>query len=96
LNVEGSKLRGRGRNGRENSPATTAQAEACVVRAIELARASEARSLELRAAISLAGLWRTRGRTAEARTLLGDVCRWFGTHTTSADLIEAKQLLREL
>jgi DNA-binding winged helix-turn-helix (wHTH) protein len=96
LNIEASKLRGRGRNGRENTPAATAQAEACFLRAIELARASEARSLELRAATSLARLWRTCGRTAEVRTLLGDVCRWFGAQTTSADLIEAKQLLRDL
>jgi DNA-binding winged helix-turn-helix (wHTH) protein/predicted ATPase len=73
-----------------------AEAEACFQRALELARATQAKSLELRAATSLARAWHERGRTAEAHTLLAGICKWFGARATSADLLEARALLGEL
>jgi predicted ATPase len=73
-----------------------AEAEACYVKALELARAQEARSLELRAATSLARLWAERGRSAEARDLLAPVYGWFTEGFDTRDLREAKALLDTL
>jgi DNA-binding winged helix-turn-helix (wHTH) protein/tetratricopeptide (TPR) repeat protein len=92
--VEGLKARNSKNGGKK--PDNAAQAEACFQRALRLARASEAKSLELRAATSLARLWRTRGRAAEARKLLGGVCRRFGARPAGPDLIEARALLGQL
>jgi predicted ATPase len=61
-----------------------------------LARSSGAKSLELRAATSLARAWHARGRTAEARRLLGGICGWFGPRIGTADLTEARRLLGQL
>jgi DNA-binding winged helix-turn-helix (wHTH) protein len=94
--VRRSKLKGARHKGGKGTPASAARAEACFLRAIELARAAEAKTLELRAATSLADLWRTRGRAAEARKLLGGVCRRFGAHATSADLLEARTRLGQI
>ena len=65
-------------------------------RAIEIARAQEARSFELRAATSLARLWRDQGKRADARDLLAPVYAWFTEGFDTRDLIEAKALLDEL
>jgi predicted ATPase len=54
------------------------------------------RPWELRAAISLARLWRDQGRRAEARDLLAPVYGWFTEGFETADLKEAKALLDEL
>jgi adenylate cyclase len=72
------------------------EAERCLMRALELARQMEAKSLELRAATSLARAWQASGRGAEAYALLDPVCSWFGADATSPDLLDARQLLREL
>jgi adenylate cyclase len=72
------------------------EAERCLMHALELARTAQAKSLELRAATSLARAWQARGRAAEARTLLGGVCKWFGRRPGSADLVEARAMLTEL
>ena len=74
----------------------SAEAEACYVRALQVARAQEARSLELRAAMSLARLWGEHGRRAEARDLLASVYGWFTEGFDTADLKEAKTLLDQL
>jgi predicted ATPase len=55
-----------------------------------------AKSWELRAATSLARLWRDQGRRAEARDLLAPVYGWFTEGFDTADLKEAKGLLDEL
>jgi predicted ATPase len=73
-----------------------AEAEACYVKALEVARAQEARSLELRAATSLASLWTERCRSAEARDLLAPVYGWFTEGFDTRDLKEAKVLLDAL
>jgi predicted ATPase len=74
----------------------SAGAEACHAKALEVARTQEARSLELRAAASLARLRRDQGRPAEARDLLASVYGWFTEGFDTGDLKEAKALLDEL
>jgi predicted ATPase len=73
-----------------------AEAEACFRHALDLARGQQARSLELRAAMSLARLWRQQGKRAEARDLLGPIYGWFTEGFDTADLREAKVLLDAL
>jgi len=84
------------RGGRARAAAESGweEAEACLRRALDLARGTEAKSLELRAATSLARMLRARGRSGDARALLEGICPWFGADTTSLDLIEARALLR--
>ena len=72
------------------------QAEACFHRALDIARHQEAKSWELRAATSLARLWRRQGKSGEARDLLVPVYNWFSEGFDTADLIDAGTLLDEL
>ena len=69
------------------------EGEACFRRAIEVSRGQRARTLELRAATSLARLWSDRGRNAEARDLLAPIYCWFTEGFGTLDLKEAKILL---
>jgi predicted ATPase len=71
-------------------------AKACFERAMEVARWQEAKSWELRAATSLAQLWRDQGRHAEAHDLLAPVYGWFTEGFDTADLKGARALLDEL
>jgi predicted ATPase len=71
-------------------------AEACFERALHISRNQEAKSLELRAAMSLARLWRQQGKGDEARRFLGECYAWFTEGFDTADLKEAKVLLDEL
>jgi class 3 adenylate cyclase/tetratricopeptide (TPR) repeat protein len=64
--------------------------------ALRIARRQQAKSYELRAATSLARLWREQGRRDEARELLAPVYGWFTEGFDTADLKEAKALLDEL
>jgi predicted ATPase len=73
-----------------------AEAEACFQRALDVARLQEAKSLELRAAMSLSRLWQQQGKRAEAYELLAPVYGWFTEGFDTADLQEAKALLEEL
>jgi predicted ATPase len=72
------------------------QAETCFQRALEVARRQQAKSLELRAALSLSRLWRQQGKRSEARQLLGEVYGWFTEGFDTDDLQDAKALLDEL
>ncbi len=72
------------------------KAQAHFERALEVARAQQARSWELRAAMGLARLRRDQGKRAEARDLLAPVCGWFTEGFDTRDLREAKALLEEL
>ncbi len=71
----------------------SAEAEARYLRALEVARGQEARSLELRASCDLARLWAERGERVRATELLAPVYGWFTEGFDTADLKEAKALL---
>ncbi|MEE8187877.1 MAG: adenylate/guanylate cyclase domain-containing protein [Kiloniellales bacterium] len=71
-------------------------AEAALREAVQLAQAHKAKSWELRAAMSLAKLWRSRDKRSEARGLLAPVYDWFTEGFDTADLVEAKALLDDL
>ena len=73
-----------------------AKAEAYFERALTVARAQQAKSWELRAAMSLARLWRDQGKSQQARELLAPVYGWFTEGFDTRDLKEAKALLEEL
>jgi DNA-binding winged helix-turn-helix (wHTH) protein/predicted ATPase len=75
------------------SAANAAQAETCFQRALTIARRQQAKSLELRAAMSLSRLWQQHGKQAEAWQLLSDVYGWFTEGFETADLQEARSLL---
>ena len=71
-------------------------AEALYRKALSIAREQEAKLWELRAAASLAQLWRDQGRPADACDLLAPVYGWFTEGFNTPDLKEAKALLGEL
>jgi class 3 adenylate cyclase/tetratricopeptide (TPR) repeat protein len=78
------------------TPNPQAEAEECFLKAIEVARKQHAKSLELRATMSLARLWQQQGKRAEGHKLLSDVHNWFTEGFDTKDLQEAKALLNEL
>jgi predicted ATPase/class 3 adenylate cyclase len=86
--VEGELWRAQG--------ASTADIGAHFQAALGIARDQSAKSFELRAAISLARLWRDQGKRAEARDVLAPVHGWFTEGFDTPDLLEAKALLDEL
>jgi predicted ATPase len=73
-----------------------AKAEEYFDRALAVARQQQAKSWELRAAMSLARLWRDQGKPQQARELLAPVYGWFTEGFNTRDLKEAKALLEEL
>jgi predicted ATPase len=72
------------------------EAERCFLKAIEVARRQQAKSLELRASMSLSRLWLQQGKKQQARALLSEIYGWFTEGFDTADLKEAKALLEEL
>jgi len=77
-------------------PPDAGKAQAYFERALAVARAQQAKSWELRAAMSMARLWIDQGKRAEARDLLAPVYGWFTEGFDTRDLKEAKALLGEL
>jgi predicted ATPase len=69
------------------------KAEAYFERALAVARQQQAKSWELRAATSMARLWRDRGKRDEARDLLAPIYGWFTEGFDTLDLKQAKALL---
>jgi predicted ATPase len=72
------------------------EAEVCFQQALDIARQQRAKSLELRAAMSLARLWQRQGKPQEAYDLLAPIYGWFTEGFDTADLQEARTLLEEL
>jgi predicted ATPase len=78
------------------TPSPQSEAEACFLKAIEIARQQQAKSLELRATTSLACLWHQQGKKREAHDLLLTVYHWFTEGFDTKDLQEARALIKEL
>jgi adenylate cyclase len=79
-----------------SSPEDGDRAEASLLHGLEVARKQGAKSLELRAASSVAVLWRKHGRAADARALLAPVYDWFTEGFETADLRKARAVLDSL
>jgi predicted ATPase len=77
-------------------PVPHADAEACFLKAIDIAQRQEAKSFELRALIALSQLWQSQGKGVAARQMLAAVYGWFTEGFDTANLQEAKALLDEL
>jgi tetratricopeptide (TPR) repeat protein len=78
------------------SGSTAQEAEECFCKAIEIAQHQQAKSLELRATVSLARLWQKQGKKAEAHQMLFEIYDWFTEGFDTTDLQEAKTLLKAL
>ena len=79
-----------------NTQVAVQEAEVCFLKAIEVAQRQQAKSLELRATVSLARLWQQQGKQAEAHKMLSEIYNWFTEGFDTKDLQEAKTLLDEL
>jgi predicted ATPase len=85
------------RSGAHNSrPTDENEAEECFRQALAVAKAQKARSLELRAAMSLSRLWRTQSKHSEARQVLEEAFAFFTEGFDTPDLLEAKEQLKQL
>jgi predicted ATPase len=72
------------------------EAKACFFKAIEISQRQQAKSLELRTAVSLARLWQQQGKYHKAHNRLAEIYNWFTEGFDTKDLQEAKALLNEL
>ena len=77
-------------------PGAKADAEVAFCQAMDIAQRQSSKSWELRAAISMARLWRDQGKREKVRELLAPVYGWFTEGFDTRDLKEAKALLDEL
>ena len=77
-------------------PSTLAEAETLFRQAIDVSRRHDAKSLELRAVVSLSRLWQRQGRREEARQRLAEIYGWFTEGFDTPDLQEAGAMLTEL
>jgi len=83
-------------NPQSPTPNPQSEAEACFLKAIEISRKQQAKSLELRAAVSLSRLRQQQGKQREAHQMLSEIYNWFTEGFDTKDLQEAKTLLEEL
>jgi adenylate cyclase len=95
-NYEAEVHRQKGKLLMQQSSADTAEAALGFHTAIAVARRQQAKSFELRAAVSLSQLWQQQGKYAEAHELLAPIYGWFTEGFDTADLQEAKALLEDL
>ena len=72
------------------------EAEEYFLKAMEIARRQSAKSLELRAVMSLARLWQQQGKKKQAHKMLAEIYNWFTEGFDTKDLQEARGLLKEL
>lgn len=82
--------------GKSPRSASEQEAEQCFLKALHISREQSAKSLELRAAISLGKLWNKKGRSIQAKQLVEEIYGWFTEGFETEDLREARQLLEEL
>ena len=94
--VSGSKFQVANPQSLTPNPQAEAEVEVCFQKAIEIARRQSAKSLELRAVMSLSRLWQLRGKKDEARQLLAEIYGWFTEGFDTKDLQEAKAMMAEL
>jgi predicted ATPase len=80
----------------QHAVAQPGEAEACFQQALAVARRQQAKSLELRASMSLARLWNSQDKCTEAHALLAPIYGWFTEGFDTVDLQEAKALLTAL
>jgi predicted ATPase len=92
---QGQKTKGKGKKAKIKDSKIT-EAETCFLKSLEIAQRQQAKSFELRAAVSLSRLWQQQGRREDARHLLGGVYEWFTEGFETLDLQEAKALLAQL
>jgi predicted ATPase len=92
--VSGSKFQVAALQPRAPDPPT--EAEACFLKAIEIACKQSAKSWELRASTSLTRLWQRQGKSKQAHDMLAEIYNWFTEGFDTKDLQEAKALLNEL
>jgi len=95
LEVQGSQLKVK-RGSEFEMRSSESGAEECLLKAIEIARRQQAKSLELRATVSLARVWLRQGKSDAARNPLSKIYDWFTEGFDTADLQEAKALLEAL
>ena len=93
---ESEAWRLRGEISRLHSADNPGEAEECFQQALTISKNQGARSLELRAANSMANIWRDLGNSSEAVDLLAPIHGWFTEGFDTPDLIDAKALLDEL
>jgi predicted ATPase len=93
---EAEVLRTAGEIARLGPSSDAVKAETYLARALAVARLQNAKSWELRAAMSMARLWRDQGKRSEARDLLAMILGWFNEGFHLPDLVEAEALLEEL
>jgi predicted ATPase len=96
FNVQGSTFKVANPQSLTPNPQAQAEAEAHFLKAIEIAQRQQAKSLELRAGMSLSRLWQSQGKREEACQLLAELYGWFTEGFDTKDLQEAKALLEEL
>jgi DNA-binding winged helix-turn-helix (wHTH) protein/predicted ATPase len=94
--AQSSKLQNSSTQPLTPSTSVEKEAETCFLKAIEIARRQSAKSLELRAAMSLARLWQRQGKHHEARNTLSEVYNWFTEGFDTKDIREAQALLDSL
>jgi class 3 adenylate cyclase/predicted ATPase len=90
------RLRGELLLGHEGPGRHVVEAEQCFQQALAIAQHQHAKSLELRAAMSLSRLWQAQGKRAAARPMLAEIYGWFTEGFDTADLQDARVLLAEL
>jgi adenylate cyclase len=101
LQQENQKSKGKSQKAKVTEPRPLppdpqGEAEACFRKAIDISRKQQAKSLELRATVSLARLWQQQGKRSEAHDLLSEIYNWFTEGFGTKDLQEAKALLDSL
>jgi predicted ATPase len=92
FNVQGSRFNVRTPQSAIRNPQL--EAEACFLKAIDIARRQQAKSFELRAVVSLSRLWQRQGKKREARQMLEEIYGWFTEGFDTADLRDAQALLQ--